>query len=181
MYWYIKNISTFHHKGDNKCYNTTAYYSAKDPICYKCKYALGAKVDGKFSNTDTNGTNKEFTDGQTRIHNMVIICCLILELHKGLAENILAELSTRTTNFLQNDADNFRKYITILKDAAGVEYKVGPICAMLELFSVGTDCWKTSPGSPLPANVIPLCECEFMSLEIAAKHIINNIKSLKRN
>ena len=42
--------------------------------------------------------------------------------------------------------------------------EIGPIKDMLESFSVGTYCWKDSPGPPLPASVRPLHECKFITL-----------------
>ena len=44
---------------------------------------------------------------------------------------------------------------------------------IINMWSVGIDCWLDTRGTPLPVNVRALCECKFVSPLNITKDIIN--------
>ena len=124
--------ASFYDKADKRLYMKTTYITSKYLIGCECDCAIGSKVGNKCSVTGTVGINKEADSQQTCVHNMVVIYCLILELHKGLAKHILIELIARVNNFIQVDNNNFRKDIAIQQTAAGAVCEISPIKDMIK-------------------------------------------------
>lgn len=165
--------ASYHDKADTKKHYTTTYFSERDLLCCACSCGTLSKAEGECSVHGSQSTSTSSKDDrQGCVHSNALPYGLTIELHKGLAEHILAELCVRNKSLKLPDSPDLRKHISNLSAAAHRKQKPSTsISDMLDVFAMGTDKWKSSPGTPKPASVRALRECKFVSPEKKVKSI----------
>lgn len=147
-------------------------FSSDDLICIKYECKVGPRR-----------THEDIQVRQQDRHACVHPTCkrqqISLELHKGLAQNILIELHVRMIEFPNDvtDSDQLKNDIKRLIAAAGRTLDKSNKTAreMCQLFSVGTDNAKVYPGDPKQESIRPIREVKHINPTNTVANIKNHL------